>query len=186
MEWNFYRLKKTIQKQEIVTSLTSLTNPVVYSTSLTSASYLHIHALFRPSSILVTLLLLSHFLLILFNETIFAEVHFSTQLNDDSDTPNFRKGATFVFKYQAVTSESESKVHVFSPFRRLLEINLKEAYSLVVHRGHSDTLAGMNLVRRCQTGASKNAYELLFNRIDEQLILSDKKFPKNTKLKMPS
>ena len=103
-----------------------------------------------------------------------AEVQFSTHLNDDSDTPIFKKGAAFIFKYQAVTSESESKVRVFSPFPRLPEINLTEAYSLIAHRGHSDTLAGMNTVKRCQTAASEEAYELLFNRIDEQLTVLDK------------
>ena len=60
----------------------------------------------------------------------FAEVQFSTHLNDESDTPTFKKAAAFVFKYQAVTSESESKLRVFSPFPRLPEINLTEAYSL--------------------------------------------------------
>ena len=92
-------------------------------------------------------------------------------MNDESDTPIFKKGAAFVFKYQAVTSESESKVRVFSPFPRLLEINLTEAYSLVAHRRHSDTMAGMNTVKRCQTATSEEACELLFNRIDEQLTI---------------
>ena len=104
----------------------------------------------------------------------FAEVQFSTHLNDESDTPSFKKGAAFVFKYQAVTSENESKVRVFSPFPKLPEINLTEAYSLVAHRGHSDTMAGMNTVRRCQAATSEEAYELLFKRIDEQLTILDK------------
>ena len=60
-------------------------------------------------------------------------------------------------------------MRVFSPFPKLPEINLTEAYSLVSHRGQSDTLAGMNTVKRCQTAASENAYELLFNRMDDQL-----------------
>ena len=60
----------------------------------------------------------------------FAEVQFSTHLIDESDTPIFKKGVALVLKYQAaVTSESESKVRVFSPFPRLPEINLTEAYS---------------------------------------------------------
>ena len=108
----------------------------------------------------------------------FAEVQFSTHLNDESDTPNFKKGAAFVFKYQAATSESESIMGVFSPFPRLPEINLTEAYFLVAHRGHGDTLAGMYTVKRCQTVASENAYELLFNRIDEQLTILDKEVAK--------
>ena len=53
-------------------------------------------------------------------------------------------------------------MRVFSPFPSLPEINLTEAYSLVAHRGHSDTLAGMNTVERCQTAASENAYEIFF------------------------
>ena len=104
----------------------------------------------------------------------YAEVQFSIHLNDESGTPIFKKGAAFVFKYQAVTSESESKVRVFSPYPRLPEINLIEAYSLVAHKGHSDTTAGMNTVKRCQTAASGDADGLLFNRFDEQLTLLDK------------
>ena len=111
----------------------------------------------------------------------FAEVQFSTHLNDDSDTPIFKKGAAFVFQYEAVTSESETKVRVFSPFPRLPEINLTEAYSLVAHRGHSDTMAAMNKVKRCQTAASEEAYELLFNRIDEQLTILDKEIAEDDK-----
>ena len=120
----------------------------------------------------------SHFLFILLIGPMFAQVQFSTHLNDESDTPVFKKRAAFVFKYQAVTSESESKVRVFSPFPRLPEINLTEAYSLVAHRGHSDTMAGMNTVKRCQTAASGDAYELLFNRIDAKLTILDKEIAK--------
>ena len=32
----------------------------------------------------------------------------------------------------------------------------------------------MNTVKRCQTAASEKAYELLFNRMDEQLTILDK------------
>ena len=63
---------------------------------------------------------------------------------------------------------------MFSPFPRLPEISLRETYSLVAHRGHSDTMTGMNTVKRCQTTASEETYELLFNRIDEQLTILDK------------
>ena len=63
---------------------------------------------------------------------------------------------------------------VFSPFTRSREINLPEVYFLVAHRRHSDTLAGMNTKKRCQNAASKNAYQLLFNRMDEQLIKLNK------------
>ena len=63
---------------------------------------------------------------------------------------------------------------VISPFPKLPEINLPEAYSLLAHREHSDMLAGMNTVKRCQTAESGNAYELLFNRINEQMTILDK------------
>ena len=33
----------------------------------------------------------------------------------------------------------------------------------------------MNTVKKCQTAPSKNAYELFFNRMDEQLTVLDKK-----------
>ena len=114
------------------------------------------------------------FLFILFIGTMFAKVQFSTRLNDDSDTPIFKKRAAFVFKYQVVTSGSERKVRVFSPFPRLPEINLTEVYSLVAHRGQSDKLAGMNTVKQYQTAASENAYDVPFNRIDEQFTILDK------------
>ena len=87
----------------------------------------------------------------------FAEFLVSTRLNDESDTPIFKKGTAFVFKNQALTSESEKKVRVFSPFASLPEINLTEAYYLVAHGGYFGTLSGMNTVERCQTGASENA-----------------------------
>ena len=63
---------------------------------------------------------------------------------------------------------------MFSPFPRLPEINLTEAYSSVAYRGHSDTLAGMNTVKNCQTAASEIVYELLFNRMDDQLKILEK------------
>ena len=90
------------------------------------------------------------------------------------DTPIFKKEAALVIKYQAVTSESESKVRVFSLFPKSPAIKLTEGYSLVAHRGNSDTLAGMNTGKRCQIAASEIAYDLLFTRIDEQLIILDK------------
>ena len=104
----------------------------------------------------------------------FAKVQFSTHLNDEADTPIFKKGAAFVFKCQAVTSESESKVRGFSSFPKLREVILTKAYSLVAHWGHSDTMAGMNRVKRRQTAALEEAYELLFHRMDDQLKLLDK------------
>ena len=165
-----------MHQQAILKSLTPSDQPCcLNSKSSATASHLHCHALFRSFSNRMTMALILHFLFILLIGTMFAEVQFSTHLNDESDTSIFKKGAAFVFKYQTVTSESESKVRVFSPFPRLPEINLTEAYFLVAHRGHSDTLAGMNTVKRCQTATSEEAYELLFNRMDDQLKILEKK-----------
>ena len=111
----------------------------------------------------VTMALIPHFLFILLKGTMLAEVQFSKHLNDESDTPIFKKGAAFVFKYQTVTSESGRKVRVFSPFPRLPEIISTETYSLVAHRGNSDTMPGINTVKRCQTAALEDPYELLFH-----------------------
>ena len=103
-----------------------------------------------------------------------AKIQFTTHLNADSDTPIFKNGTAFAFKYQAVTSESESKVSGFSHFPKLREINSTEAYSFVAHTGHSDTLAERTTVKRSQTAASKNAHESLFNRMNDQLTVLDK------------
>ena len=156
----FVSKEEVTQQQAIVDSLTNSDQSCCFiSENFASASHLRFHALFRPLSNRMTMALTPHFFFILFRGTMFAEVQFSTHLNDESDTPIFKKGAAFVFKYQAVTSESESKVRVFLPFPRLPEINLTDAYSLVAHRGHSDTTAGINTVKRCQTDASEDAYE---------------------------
>ena len=156
-------------------SLTPSDQPCSFNpTKSATTSHLRFQALFRPFSNLVTMALILHFLFIFLIGTMLADVQFSTHLNNESDTPVFKKGAAFVFKYQAVTSESESKVRVFSPFPKIPEINLTEAYSLVAHRRNSDTMPGMNTVKKCQPAASGDAYELLFNRIDEQLTILDK------------
>ena len=95
----------------------------------------------------------------------FAEVQFSTHVNDESETPNFKKGAAFVFKYQAVTSESESKVRVFSPFPKIPEINLTDAYTILQTRGHSDSMTGMDTVKLCRTERMGILYEQLFGQL---------------------
>ena len=52
--------------------------------------------------------------------------HYSTHLNEEPQAPTFKKGAAFLFKHQAVTSESESKVRVFTHFPKLPHVNLTE------------------------------------------------------------
>ena len=46
-------------------------------------------------------------------------------------TPIIQKGAAFIYNYQAVTSESESKVRVFSPFPQPPSVDLSAASSLI-------------------------------------------------------
>ena len=98
-----------------------------------------------------------------------ADVQFTTHLSDSLDDPVFKKGAAFVFQFQAVTPESESKVRVFSPFPRIPDINLTNAYTILQQRGHSDTLAGMSSVKLCHTSDMEHLYDNLFNRLEEKL-----------------
>ena len=98
-----------------------------------------------------------------------AVVQFTTHLSDSLDDPVFKKGAAFVFQFQDVTPESESKVRVFSPFPRIPDINLTNAHTILQKRGHSDTLAGMTSVKMCDTADMEHLYDNLFNRLEEKL-----------------
>ena len=44
------------------------------------------------------------------------EVTFQTSEVTENEDPVFQRGAVFIYAYQAVTSESESKYKLFSPF----------------------------------------------------------------------
>ena len=46
-------------------------------------------------------------------------------------TPIIQKGAVFIYNYQAATSESESKVRVFSPFPQPPPVDLTAVDSLI-------------------------------------------------------
>ena len=81
----------------------------------------------------------------------------------------FKKGAAFVFQFQAVTAESESKVRVFSPFPRIPDINLTNAYTILKNRGHSDTLAGRPSVKMCNTADVEQLNDNFFNRLAQKL-----------------
>ena len=80
-----------------------------------------------------------------------ADVQFATHLSDTMDTPIFKKGADFVFKYQAVTSESDSKVRVFSPFPNMPFVNLTDVYSILRTKGNSNTIEVMDTVKLCES-----------------------------------
>ena len=57
--------------------------------------------------------------------------HYSTNLNDQPEVPVFTKGVAFLFEYQAVNSESESKFRVFSLYPKVPDVNLSGAEELL-------------------------------------------------------
>jgi len=116
---------------------------------------------------MVLLLALIHF--------VFTDVQFTTHLGDALDKPVFKKGAAFVFKYQAVTPESESKVRVFSPFPKIPEINLTDAYTILQTRGHTDLMTGMDTVKLCRTERMGTLYDQLFDPAGGETFLDTKR-----------
>ena len=45
-----------------------------------------------------------------------SEITFQTCVGSEREDPSFQRGGVFIYAYEAVTSESESKVRLFSPF----------------------------------------------------------------------
>ena len=113
-------------------------------------------------------------LLLALTDIVFTDVQFTTHLSDALDKPVFKKGSAFVFKYQAVTPESESKVRVFSPFPKIPEINLTDAYRILQTRGHTDSMNGMDIVKLCRTERMGTLYDQLFDQLEEELSLIQK------------
>ena len=105
---------------------------------------------------------------------VFLGVQFTTHLSDALDKPVFKKGAAFVFKYQAVSPEIESKVRVFSPFPKISEVNLTDAYTILQTRGHSDWMTGMDTVKLCRTERLGILYDKIFDQLEEKLTLIQK------------
>ena len=63
-----------------------------------------------------------------------SSIHLGNLVHDDSsrdETPIIQKGAAFIYNYHAFTSESESKVRVFSPFPQPPAVDLKAASTLI-------------------------------------------------------
>ena len=65
--------------------------------------------------------------------------------------PEFERGAAFIFKYQVVTSESESQIRLFSPFPTLPDVNIDSVRVIVLESNqklsrmqHRVTHAGCN------------------------------------------
>ena len=46
--------------------------------------------------------------------------------------PEFERGAAFIFKYQVLTSESESQVRLFSPFPTLPDVNIDGVHAILL------------------------------------------------------
>ena len=87
------------------------------------------------------------------------QVQFSPHLDDNLEQPVFEKGAAFVFKYQAVTSESESKVRVFSPFPQMSAINLTRALSDVeAFKTKPRGIGSLYVNKRCEFTDFNNTY----------------------------
>ena len=105
---------------------------------------------------------------------VFTDVQFTTHLSDALDKPVFKKGAAFVYKYQAMTPKSESKIRVFSPFPKVTEINSTDAYTVSQTRGHTALMTGMDTVKLCRTERMRTFYDQLFDQLEEKLSLIQK------------
>ena len=97
--------------------------------------------------------------------------HHSTHLNDQPEVPVFKKGAAFLFKYQAVTSESESKVRVFSPFPRIPDVNLTGAEDLLSLAKTRITGIGDMYVHVCKFHEINETYGLLMTQLKDRVNL---------------
>ena len=81
-----------------------------------------------------------------------------------------KKGAAFVFKYQAVTSESESKVRIFSPFPQIPAINLTQAtYMVEAFKRATDSIGGMYINKNCKYMFFNETYALLLQQFETRV-----------------
>ena len=98
--------------------------------------------------------------------------HYSTHLNDQPEVPVFKKGAAFLFKYQAVTSESESKVRVFSPFPKIPDVNLTGAEELLSLAKIRITGIGCMYAQKvCEFQEINETYGLLMTQLKDRVEL---------------
>ena len=123
------------------------------------------HLNLEPLPLIIALLLLS--------QTCLTITHYSTYLNDDLEAPVFKKGAAFLFKYQAVTSESESKVRVFSPFPKIPEVNLTGAEQMLAAAIARTIALGSTYVTRnrksCAIEKINETYGLLTQQLENRI-----------------
>ena len=98
------------------------------------------------------------------------QMQFTTHVGDDLAKPVFKKGAAFVFKYQAVTSESESKARNFSPFPRIPAINLTQArYMVEAFKRAPDSIVVMYINENCKYMYFNETYALLLQQLETRV-----------------
>ena len=66
--------------------------------------------------------------------------------------PEFERGAAFIFKYQVVTSESESQIRLFSPFPTLPDVNIDGVHAIILE---SNAKLSRMQYRVAQAGCNK-------------------------------
>ena len=98
--------------------------------------------------------------------------HYSTHLNDQPEVPVFKKGTAFLFKYQTVTSESETKVRVFAPFPKTPDLNLTGAEELLNPAKTRITgIGGMYAQKVCGFQDINETYGLLMTQLKDRVKL---------------
>ena len=95
------------------------------------------------------------------------QVQFTTPMGDDSAKPLFRKSGSFVFKDQAVTSESDSKIRIFSPFPQIPVIKLTPAtYMFQSYRRAPDSIGVMVIRKNCKFLYFNEAFALFLQQLE--------------------
>ena len=101
-------------------------------------------------------------------------MQFTIHVGDDLAKPVFKKRAAFVFKYQVITSESESKVTIFSPFPRFLEINLTQAiYMFESVTRAPNSIGALYINKNCKYMCFTETYALLLQQLGTRVSFLD-------------
>ena len=99
-------------------------------------------------------------------------MHYSIHLSDQPEVPVFKKGAAFLFKYQAVNSESESKVRVFSSFPKIPDVNLTGVEELLnLAKTGISGIGGMYVQKVCEFQEINETYGLLTTQLKDRVEL---------------
>ena len=128
---------------------------------------LHVSLAFRRRLNLEPLLVVIDLLLLF--QACLTITHYSTYLNGDLKAPVFKNGAAFLFKYQAVTSERESKVRVFSPFPKVPEVNLTGAEQMLATAIARKIALGSTYATRNGNGCAKEKINETYDLLTQQL-----------------